>query len=132
MKKLLNYHIVETDKDIQVHNNYSNDILYHKPNDKQRAIDYVNKWNNHWLEIFNAPEIDISKPLKTRSGKRVINVFRITHNDKGEEVTYPLKGTIVLSEKPMKVTYHIWSNEGFSDIVFRNMKDKDLVYAYYN
>jgi hypothetical protein len=129
MKKLLKYHIVETDKDIQLHNNNSKDILYYKSNDKQRAIDYVNKWNNHWLEIFNAPEIDISKPLKTRSGKRVIHVFRITHNDRGEEVTYPLKGTIVLREKPMKVTYHIWSNEGFSDIVFRNMKDKDLVYA---
>ena len=129
MKKLLQFHIIETDKDIQVHNNNSNDILYYKLNEKQRAIDYVEKWNNHWLEIFNAPEIDITRPLKTRSGKRVIGIVRKTHNDIGDEVTYPLKGTIILREKPLKVTYHIWSNEGISDIVFGNMKDKDLVYA---
>lgn len=129
MKKLLKFYIIETDKAIEVHNNNSKDILSYKLDERQRAIDYINKWNNHWLEIFNMPEIDIRKPLKTRSGKRVINVVRKTYNDIGDEVTYPLKGTIILGEKPLKTTYHIWSNEGISDIVFRNMSDKDLVYA---
>ena len=51
-------------------------------------------------------------------GYRVINISIKLHNDAGSEVTYPVKGTIVLREHPFKTKYAIWSLDGRADVVF--------------
>lgn len=63
----------------------------------------------------NIPEekwIDPSKVYKTACGKRVVDLHINLHNSNGNEVTYPVKGTIVLREKPFKTTYAIWTLDG--------------------
>jgi hypothetical protein len=50
--------------------------------------------------------------LRTRNGKRVVNIQYKPYNSSGNLVTFPLKGTIILSEKPLKTTYQIFSIEG--------------------
>ena len=49
----------------------------------------------------------------TCGGCRVENIS-INHNP----VTYPVRGTIVLREKPRKTTYAIWSPDGIADVVW--------------
>jgi len=63
----------------------------------------------------------------TCGGHRVINLHIKLQNSSGQEVTYPVKGTVVLREKPWKTEYRIWSLNGKSDIVFG--KGDDLVEA---
>lgn len=71
--------------------------------------------------------IDITKPVKTRNGKRVLGLARVTHNSAGALVTYPLKGSVVLREKPLKLDYRIWSDDGKYDVVWGNHPEKDLI-----
>jgi len=56
--------------------------------------------------------LDINKKYKTRSGKRVINLMYNPFNSNGDVVTYPLKGTVIISEDPWKTMYCIWSEDG--------------------
>lgn len=71
--------------------------------------------------------IDPKKKYRTRDGKRVINIHIEKYNSAGEEVTYPVKGTIIVREKPFKTDYAIWSPEGISDVVWGNHSERDLV-----
>jgi hypothetical protein len=48
-------------------------------------------------------------------------------NSAGHLVTYPVGGTIILKEKPLKKKYYIWSINGISDVVWGNHSDLDLV-----
>lgn len=71
--------------------------------------------------------IDITKPHRTKEGKRVIDLTYVPYNSCGNKVTYPIKGTIVVREKPRKLEYCIWSEDGRYDVVWGNHSEKDLV-----
>lgn len=61
--------------------------------------------------------IDVSKTY-TCNGKRVVNIQIILKNSSGSIVSYPVKGSIVVREKPLKLKYAIWSIEGKADVVW--------------
>ena len=71
--------------------------------------------------------IDISKTYQTKSGKRVVNIIYTPFNSNGQKVTYPIKGSIVLKEKPIKLNYQIWSEEGIYDIVYGSHPELNLM-----
>jgi len=71
--------------------------------------------------------IDVTKSYRTISGKRVIGIKRVTHNSAGRLVTFPIKGSIVVREKPFKATYEIWTDEGICDPVWNNRPELNLV-----
>ncbi len=62
----------------------------------------------------------------TCNGRRVIGLEIRLHNSNGEEVTYPVKGTVVLREKPRKTEYRIWTLDGRSNVVWSDT-EHDLV-----
>ena len=61
--------------------------------------------------------IDITKKY-TCGGKRVVALQIVTHNACGQKVTYPVKGSVVVREKPLKLEYRIWSIDGIADVVW--------------
>jgi hypothetical protein len=61
--------------------------------------------------------IDITKKY-TCGGKRVVDLQIVTHNSCGQQVTYPVKGSVVVREKPLKLEYRIWSMDGIADVVW--------------
>mgnify|MGYP000868657266 FL=1 len=56
--------------------------------------------------------IDPSKRYRTRKGQVVINLQIVLHNSCGNEVTFPVKGTVVVRTKPLKTQYCIWTLDG--------------------
>lgn len=62
-------------------------------------------------------EIDVTKTY-TCGGKRVTNLQIVRRNSAGEDVTYPVKGIVVMREKPYKGEFRIWSIDGRADIVW--------------
>ena len=54
----------------------------------------------------------------TCNGCRVINLSIQMTNSCGEGVTYPVKGTVVLREKPFLTDYCIWSLDGLDNVVW--------------
>ncbi len=70
--------------------------------------------------------IDVTKTYKTRDGKTVENLQIVLHNSCGNEVTYPIKGTIVIQTKPRKTEYALWSLDGRADVVWGHHKERDL------
>jgi hypothetical protein len=56
----------------------------------------------------------MKKQYKTRDGHRVINVHEVPFNSVGNLVTFPIKGNVVIKEKPgkMNTTYTIWRKDG--------------------
>lgn len=71
--------------------------------------------------------IDVTKTYKTRDGKTVENLQIVLHNSVGNEVTYPVKGTIVVRTKPRRKTeYALWSLDGRADVVWGHHKERDL------
>jgi len=69
--------------------------------------------------------IDPSKEY-TCNGCRVIGLQLKLHNSNGDEVTYPVKGTAILREKPLKTSYRIWSLDGKADVVWGNGHNLEL------
>ena len=61
--------------------------------------------------------IDPNKNYKTTSGKRVVNIYIVLENSCGNEATFPVKGTIVLSQKPWKASYGIWTLDGRASVL---------------
>jgi hypothetical protein len=53
-----------------------------------------------------------------KDGRRVIGLKYVPFNSAGARVTYPIKGSIVTCEKPLKTTYGIWSIDGKNDVVW--------------
>jgi len=53
---------------------------------------------------------------RTRSGKRVINILREPRNSCGSLVTFPIKGSIVEREKPIRLRYQIWTDTGRAQV----------------
>jgi len=69
--------------------------------------------------------IDIAKPYKTQSGKRVIDLNIKLYNRIGNEVTFPVKGTVIVKEKPLRTRYQIWTLDGRSSVL--SVSEDDLV-----
>lgn len=69
--------------------------------------------------------IDVDQEYVTKDGKRVINLFKVLHNSCGDEVTFPIKGSVVVREKPRKTRYCIWTLDGRHSTV--NESELDLV-----
>lgn len=67
-------------------------------------------------------KIDIQKKYKTRDGHVVEDLNIVTHNKAGRKVTYPVKGTLVLKDKPRKTEYEIWTEYGKYDAVWGDHK----------
>ena len=61
--------------------------------------------------------IDPTKTYKTRKGKRVELHGIDLHNSCGNEVTFPVKGTIVLSEAPRRTRFAIWTLDGKASVL---------------
>ena len=65
--------------------------------------------------------IDPSKKY-TCNGKRVIGLeikLTVTYADGTEHpVTYPVKGSVVMREKPLRLDYRIWSIDGKADVIW--------------
>jgi hypothetical protein len=91
----------------------------------------------HWDDPTQAPltwgttVIPLSEwidPAKsyTCGGKKVVNIHIELYNSAGEEVTYPVKGTVIIREKPLKTAYRIWTLNGIGDVVWGG-NDKDLI-----
>jgi hypothetical protein len=64
------------------------------------------------LKSRRVPVIDLTKKYRTASGKRVILHEIKEKNSAGEVVTFPVKGSIVIKEKPFKTRYDIWRMDG--------------------
>jgi len=54
----------------------------------------------------------MSIDAQTVSGKRVIYLVYEAIGSAGNKVTFPIKGTIVVREKPWKTEYQIWTPGG--------------------
>jgi hypothetical protein len=50
--------------------------------------------------------------LKTKSGQRVTHVQYVPYNSAGRKVTFPIKGSVVVREKPLKLKFCIWTIDG--------------------
>ena len=84
---------------------------------KYQQIDGIN-WGTDVIE--EADWIDLSKEYKTVSGKRVILSQIVLYNSLDEEVTFPVKGSVVVSEKPFKTKFSIWTLDGRWDTIKKN------------
>lgn len=71
-------------------------------------------YGKNWGIAVTPPEkrIDPNKTYRTRAGKRVIGLEIKMENSCGNEVTCPVKGSIVEKEKPFKTRYAIWTIGG--------------------
>lgn len=67
--------------------------------------------------MMKGARIDPSKTY-TCGGRRVIGLKIELHNNIGREVTYPVKGSVVIKEKPLKLEYRTWSLDGRADVVW--------------
>lgn len=56
----------------------------------------------------------------TYNGKRVIIHDIVLYNSCGNEVTYPVKCTVIMNEKPRKTKFKIFSLDGREDVVWGN------------
>lgn len=69
--------------------------------------------------------IDVSKQYRTKSGHKVIGLQIVLENSCGREVTYPVKGSIIIPGR--RPRYAIWSLDGKSDVVWGERSKDDLV-----
>ena len=68
-------------------------------------------------------KVDIKKEYTTREGFKVIGLRKVTHNSENKKVTFPIKGSIVKRELPLKLEYHIWKENGRSSIFTETEND---------
>jgi hypothetical protein len=79
------------------------------------------------MEVIPASaHIDLTKPLRTRSGYKVIHPELVLHNGAGREVTYPIKGSILVPGR-REPRFCIWSLDGRTQVVHSPVRDDDLV-----
>jgi len=71
--------------------------------------------------------IDITKPVTTAKGQRVIGLQRVPCNSEGRKVTYPLKGSVVVCEKPFRTEYNVWTDSGVWDVVWNRHPELNLI-----
>lgn len=56
--------------------------------------------------------IDLSKSYVTRNGFKVCNLHYKPFNSLGNKVTFPIKGSIIIKDKPLRMIYQIWTEDG--------------------
>lgn len=59
----------------------------------------------------------------TVSGQRVINVQYKPYNSNGYPVTFPIKGTIILKERPLKMEFNVWTIDGKNSVFGNDRRD---------
>jgi len=64
-----------------------------------------------------ARRIDVKGDYKTSKGQRVIDLQCILCNSTGSEVTFPIKGSVVIKEKPLRTEYTIWTLDGRNQVI---------------
>lgn len=70
--------------------------------------------------------IDVNKPLRTRSGRKVICPHLKLYNSHGDEYTFPIKGSI--DNGPRKQpTFCIWTLDGRVSVLTDKPHKNDLV-----
>ena len=94
-----------------------NSELYnsYKPTEK---IDFTLSKKNWGKDVIPKEFwIDVSKKYVTRSGLNIENIQIIMENSNGNEVTFPVKGTLVTKRdgKKDKRSYEIWTLDGRKD-----------------
>ena len=62
----------------------------------------------------------------TKDGHKVIGLVNVPLNSAGHRVTFPIKGSIVLREKPFKTQYTIWTDKGEIDPVWHKNNNFNL------
>ena len=69
-------------------------------------------------------KIDLTKTYKTQSGNEVILHEIKLQNSCGNDVSYPVKGSIVFitPKERKKMKYNIWSLDGEYDLLNKNHK----------
>lgn len=60
--------------------------------------------------------IDTNKTYKTRNGKDIVGLTIQLTNENGNEVTFPVKASIVVRKKPYKTRYQIFTLDGRSTL----------------
>lgn len=74
--------------------------------------------------------IDPTRKYRTRRGHRVIDLQITLKSSTGQEVTFPVKGTVIVQEaapgKRELTTYMIWTLDGRSSVV-GSSDEEDLV-----
>lgn len=97
---------------------YSGNILFDLEVTMSERLILTEDMKNWGTKVI--PKEQWIDPTKTYTcnGKRVIGLEIKHYNDVGDEVTYPVKGTIILREKPFKTKYTIWSLDGRADVVW--------------
>lgn len=55
--------------------------------------------------------------IRTRDGKRVFAIRTQFLNACGRMVTFPVKGSIVDCEKPLRLRYQIWTIDGRASVL---------------
>jgi len=71
--------------------------------------------------------IDPAKKYVNGKGQEVQNIQIVPRNSAGDLVTFPVKGSVVIRKKPLKLEYSIWTMEGISDPVWHHNSWEDLV-----
>lgn len=82
------------------------------------------KWLIKARECGDVCPFDLTKPMKTRDGCRVTNLSFVPRNCVGNFVTFPIKGTVIVNEKPLKQMFMTWDLFGSAG---RPSTSKDLV-----
>ncbi len=75
---------------------------------------------------------DTTRKYHTRDGREVVLHEVVTHNSAGEEVTFPIKGTIIetLPSGRKKSAFEIWQMNGMNMVFGPTPKDIiDLEYV---
>ena len=63
---------------------------------------------------------------ETVGGHEVICLHYVPRNSAGELVTYPLKGSIIIKQKPLKFMFTTWSAYGIRDVVWNKHPELNL------
>ena len=65
---------------------------------------------SEWVDVVAAE--NGTKTYRTRGGKRIIGLCMVLNNQQGQEVTFPIKGSVVLNENPKRTEYNVWTLAG--------------------
>ncbi len=72
-------------------------------------------------------KVEEGKTYQTMAGQRVEYIRIKMKNDAGDTVTFPVKGTIIRSEKPRRTEFMIWTLDGVIDPVWNQNHMDNLV-----
>jgi len=68
-------------------------------------------------------KISLKKKYITGMGHRVTHMKIVPKNSAGRLVTYPVKGTVIVRENPLKIEQGVWTMEGIENVVWGDESD---------